>query len=299
MPCYNQSQASYPDTNGNGFSNTQGNGCVDALGLLPVRQLGLDDLSDSSGAALWYAVSQETLANALTIKNSSLASSLTLDTFPVSAIVIAPGQAINGQNRAALNVQDFLEGVNADANRTDYTSGVSATQNDQLLAVTQETLWGLVQDRANAAAANLLNTYLASCGEYPWAATYGGSADSVLNQQSGLLPLGTALPFDWGSVCGGSTAPAVNSWLATHWQDQLLYRMCTSADGNCVNVINGAAAAGVIVAPGIPLAAQARPSANPSDYFELENNDGDDTEFRHERRFDHDSNFNDTVTNLP
>lgn len=290
-----------PDTTGDGLPNVQGATCVDQLGLVPYRLLGLDDLTDATGATLWYAVSLNMLANAATIKNSSLPSTLTLDGEAVAAVVIAPGQAIAGQTRLALSVTNFLEGLNADGNRDDYSSVNNATQNDQLLAVRRETLWPMVETLASNSAATLLNSYRASCGEYPWAAAFGGVSDSVATLQSGSLPLGTALPFNWGGPCGLNVAPALDTWLANHWQDQLYYRLCTSTDGNCVTVANAASspAAGVVIAPGITIATQVRPSAAPGDYFENENSNGNDADFVFMNFFDRPAGFNDTLVTLP
>ncbi|MBO6597095.1 MAG: hypothetical protein JJ952_14705 [Pseudomonadales bacterium] len=285
-----------PDTDGDGFSDPQGLGCDDQLGLVPHRTLDLDNLSDSTGAPLWYAVSLDLLSNAPTTKNSSTGSSLTLDGTPVAAVVIAPGVALDGQSRSVISADAYLEGINADANRDDYDTQVGATQNDQVLALRRETLWSMVESRANNTALALMQSYRASCGEYPWAATFGDAANSVASQQTGALPLGTALPFDWGAACGLSFAPAVDVWLAAHWQDQMFYSMCTTAQGSCLTALNSTVASGslIVTSPGIEFAGQARPGGL-SEYFEDENADSDQTEFVYRDVFDHDQNFNDTV----
>lgn len=290
-----------PDSTGDGLPNVSGAGCVDQLGLVPFRALELDNLTDATGATLWYAVSLDLLSNAATLKNSSLGSTLTLDGLPVAAVVIAPGGAINGQNRVLLNVADFLEGVNADANRDDFVSTINAVQNDQMLAVRRETLWPMVETLASSRAANLLSNYRANCGEYPWAAAFGGAPDSVDTLQAGALPLGSALPFNWSAACGASVAPAVDDWLATHWQDQFFYRMCTVFEGDCVTIANSTSspAAAVVIAPGISMGAQARPSAVIGDYFEDENSDVNDADFKFLTFFDRPVGFNDTLTTLP
>lgn len=289
-----------PDTNGDGVADPQGFGCVDQLGLVPLRTLDLAELTDSTGAPLWYAVSLDLLANSGTIKNSSTNSSLTLDGIPVAAVVIAPGAALGTQSRTNLIAAQFLEGVNADADRDDYVNVLSDTQNDQVLAIRRESVWSLVESKVNASALALLQAYRTNCGEYPWAASFGGSADSVISQQSGALPLGTALPFDWGAVCGLSSAPAVDNWLATHWQDQLFYSMCTTAQGSCLSVTNGDTplASAAVVSPGVELALQNRPGPL-AEYFEDENADGDESQFVYREVFDHQADFNDTVAVQP
>lgn len=290
-----------PDTDGDGMADPAGAGCDDQLGLLPYQTLGIPLLHDAVGAPLWYAVSPELVAGAGTRMNPSLSVSLILDGDPVAAIVIAPGPAINTQTRATLSPAGYLEGINADANPNDFETGTDPTVNDHLLALQLSTLWQLTATLANERAAALVTLYRTSCGEYPWAANFNAAAESIDTQQAGALPLGTALPFDWGAPCGPGLAPPADPWLAAHWQPALYYRMCTAAQGGCLSLTGGALplASAVLVAPGPLLAGQARPSANLDDYFESENSDGDNSTFRVVPAFEHNDVFNDTLRALP
>ncbi len=289
-----------PDTTGDGLANPVGVSCSSQLGLLPTRTLGLDALTDATGAVLWYAVSLEYLGNAATTKNSSLASTLTLDGDPVAAVIIAPGEAINSQARNLISASDFLEGVNADANLSDYVTVIDDTQNDQLLSLETATLWSLVELRATEEASALLENYRSSCGEYPWAAAFGGPYTSVASQQSGSVPFTSALPWDWNTVCPFGTAPVPSAWLSIHWASELQYRMCTFAEGNCVTVLNSSAspAAGAVIAPGPSLTGQIRPGLTLGDYFEDENSNGSSVDFKYLRTIEHTATFNDTTTPL-
>ncbi len=286
-----------PDNTGDGQANAAGTACASQLGLLPYRDLDLDALTDSSGASLWYAVTTNHVSGAAAQKNSSLAPGLTLDGNAMVAVVIAPGAALDGQNRAPLTRTDFLEGINADADFTDYSNTPSAAQNDQVLGLTAGSIWPMVELLATRTAAQLMATYRTNCGDYPWASAFGGAANSISNQRAGGIPLGTALPFDWGAVCGLNTAPAVNTWLANHWQNQIYYRMCTTAEGNCLTVAgHGTSPAnGVVVAPGVITGSQTRASTNISDYYEDLNSDANDAGFRYELPSAYTTTFNDTV----
>ncbi len=289
-----------PDTTGDGLENPVGLACASQLGLVPFRTLGLDAVTDATGAYLWYAVALQYVSNAATLKNSSLQSTMTLDGNTVGAVVIAPGPPVDSQGRTLLLVTDFLEGMNADADLDDYSSATDDSHNDQVLALTPTSLWTLVESRAVSSAVELLDNYRQICGEYPWAAAFGGPFTSIAAEQEGSVPVCTALPYDWGSVCPGGVAPVPSSWLSLHWAKQMFYRMCTFADGNCVTVSNSVSspAAGVIVAPGVPLSGQTRPSVILGNYYEDENANGSNVDFKWLKPMDHSATFNDTTAPL-
>ena len=289
-----------PDTTGDGFENPQGANCESQLGLLPHRTLNIARQTDGAGADLWYAVDLNYTDNTGTLKNSSLATSLTLDGQTVAAIVIGPGKALHGQTRGALTRVDYLEGINADANLGDYESVQSDIQNDITSAIDRSGFWSLIEQRALATTSGLLNDYRDQCGEYPWAADFGGPYDSVTSQQIGAPPFNSALPNDWGVACLPGTAPVPPAWLTTNWSTELLYRMCQSGEGNCITVNDSATspAAGVVIAPGITLAGQTRPDNDFGDYFEDENSSLPDNLFRQTRVLDHNSTYNDRTQTL-
>lgn len=286
-----------PDTTGDGFGNPAVGGCQRQLGLFPYRTLNTDALTDSSGAALWYAVELALVNNAVGLKNSSTAVSLNIDGLAMVAVLIAPGAAINGQNRVLLNTTDFLEGINADASMQNYSDVSDVGRNDHLLGISQMSHWTLVSKVAVNEARNLLLAYQASCGEFPFAAAIGGTGDSVNGLQHGLMPFLSALPEDWGAACAGGAAPVPASWLLTHWADEIQYRMCTSVEGSCLMVTGDSnqSAAAVVVSAGSALSGQNRPSAQLSDYFENENGGAPDNEFRFHKLANLNGSFNDIL----
>lgn len=95
-----------------------------AIGRLPWKALGVDKLLDSSGEPLWYAVGAQWVqpsAGATLVINSEtpVAGGLSRSGTDAVAIVFAPGAALPGQNRSAVNgssppqVANYLEGENA------------------------------------------------------------------------------------------------------------------------------------------------------------------------------------------
>ncbi|MFT4712566.1 MAG: hypothetical protein ACJAVI_001207 [Candidatus Azotimanducaceae bacterium] len=290
-----------PDTNGDGSENTMAGGCTSQLGLLPYFTLGLDNLDDSSGSDLWYAVETSYTVNAAGQRNSSTPSAITLNGQPVSHVIIAPGIALEGQNRSPLTQANFLEGINADSNLNTYDNITTDTQNDVVLGSPLSSFWTLIEQRVLAEAHLLTTTYHTVCNQYPWAANFGGPYTSVPNQQIGSLPFAAALPFNWGAPCVLGIAPTPTNWLVTHWSDQLFYHMCTNLAGNCLTVKDSGSspAAAIILAPGSRLSGQTRPTAVASDYFEAENVSLPDEEYRAANPIDHSGGYNDLSNPLP
>ena len=283
-----------PDVDGDGVEDPAGSDCGSQLGLLPWRTLNLDRSLDTSGAFIFYAV-ETNLVDTAVLRNPSTVTSLTLDGRAMAAVILAPGAPFDGQSRTSLAPGGFLEGINADANLADYQSFTDASGNDQALGLSTSTLWTLVQRRATGESERLLAAYRSACGEYPFAAAFGGPYDSIASQQSGAIAFDSALPFDWGAACPFGTAPVPPAWLSLNWRGELLYRMCLVAEGNCLTVTGPATspASAVVVAPGVSLAGQARPSADVAQYFELDNASAPDTLFTSMMPADFSSTFND------
>ncbi|MEE4659223.1 MAG: hypothetical protein V2J89_02065, partial [Halieaceae bacterium] len=266
---------------------------------------GSDTLSDRSGAALWYAVELSYVATATGPRNPSRVPGLQLDGQPVAAVLIAPNAAFGSQGRALLNAGDYLEGENANNTLNRYATPAADQGNDQLLALRTGPFWTDMARIALAEAARTLTDYRVACGEYPWAADFGGPFTSVASLQHGNLPLASALPFDWGAPCPSGTAPAPVGWLSAHWSDQLYYRMCQSGEGSCLTTIDngvppmtGPAASAVLLSPGPPLSGQVRPSSLEANYFEGQNIAVPDTLFSDWNLVDHDATYNDATLAL-
>jgi type II secretory pathway pseudopilin PulG len=147
-----------------GFSDCTGSTARSMIGRLPWRTLNIDNLRDSSGEELWYAVSQSfrklqcPTANCTTINSDtqgqlSLTGATSMNN--VVAVVIAPGIIIQGQTRpstptaAAHNdpanyVESFSSG---DWVHLGFATNASPTDtlNDRLLVITQADLMAVVE----------------------------------------------------------------------------------------------------------------------------------------------------------
>lgn len=260
-----------PDTDGDGFENRVGSTCSALKGLYPFRTLGSGELKDSTGNRLWYVIDAVVAPDSPAL-NSSQTPQLRVSGSLAVAAVIAPGMAENGQSRTnATTANQYLEGTNASSNVT-----ISQQGNDQVLALSQVAHWQLIERRVLTIVSELLSLYQTQCGVLPWAADFSQtSANSTINLTLGHPPINQALPDNWNTNCAVGITPP--SWLLTHWQNELLYHMCEPADGNCIAITNGnpSSAEYRVLAPGVALSGQTRPSTQINDYYELENADGD------------------------
>lgn len=170
-----------PDINNDGIADTTTGGggivCVEYLGRLPWKTLGLADIRDGSGERLWYALSQNFRDSPVNVHiNSTTAGQLnitgSMSTNQAIAIIIAPGPALAGQIRDSANQNhpsNYLEGSNALGGiNTNYISGPpSPTFNDHLLPITSRDLFSVVEKRVAAEIAAELNQYFTSYHDYP------------------------------------------------------------------------------------------------------------------------------------
>ncbi|MCP5213018.1 MAG: hypothetical protein H6998_19040 [Hahellaceae bacterium] len=294
-----------PDNDGDGLEDVVLGGCATARGFLPFRSLGISRMFDKSGGQLWYAVETNyTLGTTTPPKNSASASGLTLDGISVAAVIIATGQPLSGQarpandfsgfnaaNSAVNHVNDYLEGVNADGNPDTFQNNRSDTNNDIVLGIEIGAYWATVEKVVLTEARRLAQEYRLTCGEYPWASSFG-SNNSVLNDKAGGFPSGIALPNAW-AACVVTPPPA---WLGTEWGNMLYYQMCLTAENDCITVNgdNPSITNGVVVAPGIDFSGN-RPSVDPADYFESDNVDDTDNIVEYRSPVNHSGAFNDVL----
>lgn len=281
-----------PDTSApaDGLEDRVGNSCSATLGRLPYRTLGIDDLSDASGTLLWYAVAPAYTDIGLGQRNSSIANNYSLNGVDFPAIVISPGQTLNGQVRNNFTVANYLEGENANASVDTYAQVSDDTHNDFLAGINTSQFWPLMEKRVLSELSTLLRNYKTACAEFPWAADFAvGADDSIDLLQSGSFPFGTALPADWNTGCALGLQPTTA--MRTHWQNQIYYHFCTTAEGSCLNVTGDLtqSAVAILLAPGVAFGAQTRTNYTLADYFETENANGDTT-----FQFLQSSNFNGT-----
>jgi hypothetical protein len=220
-----------PDTNDNGIAEdeeTPGYLCDQAaerVGRLPWKTLGIEDLRDTSGERLWYALSANFSANNNTAAiNSNTAGQFTI-TAPsataaagpqlaagVAAVVIAARAAVAGQTRGSsdsLNPVNYLDGPNAGVTGTYVTTNATTNVptdpaqptlyalNDRVMALSPAEIFDQVEGAIALRIARdikpYLNTYNATWGRYPFAAQFGNPNTSqykgVDEKLAGFLPV--------------------------------------------------------------------------------------------------------------
>ncbi len=184
-----------PDTNNDGSPNPP---CgkkdfgLHPTGRLPWRYLGLDDLRDSAGERLWYALSLNFRNNPkISSLNSDTPGQLCVDTnhdndcndsvdaSDLVAILFAPGFALESQDRAS-DVNDlthYLEGDNVSRADGRYqrasSTAVDAAEhfNDRLVTLSRGELMAAIERRVLKEAEQALLAY-AEDGDGDSAATY-------------------------------------------------------------------------------------------------------------------------------
>ncbi len=287
-----------PDTDdpADGQENRSGSACANQIGWFPYRTMSTEEFVDGSGTLLWYAVSPSySNSSGLAARNSSISNNYTLDGNEVAAVIIAPGIALDGQQRVPVTVAGFLEDENANASVDTYARSPSDTNNDKLIGLGVADFWSLMERKVLIEIESLARDYKLACSEFPWAANFNvGADDSVDTLQSGSFPFDSALPTDWGSGCAASIGPSVE--IQFNWRDQIYYSFCTVAENDCINIVgdNPTTATAVLIAPGIPLASQNRSVAAQADYFETENATAGEP-YRQLLPRNLDSNFNDVL----
>lgn len=173
--------------------NLTRNDCPSYIGWLPWVTLDLPELTDNSGTRLWYVLSRSLRDDdAAQPINSDTSNTLTLDNREdIAALIIAPGAAINGQQRPGNAPADFLEADNALAGNR-YINGPGNNQfNDVILALTRQELMAAVEKRVAAELHSCLEQHATASAnlrqEYPWpspfsAANGRGQAGSYFGQ---------------------------------------------------------------------------------------------------------------------
>lgn len=292
-----------PDVDNDGastpISDYSGSNCINLVGRLPWKTLGLPDLRDGGGERLWYALSDVYHAGATPPLTSDTLGQLTVtgsaSATNVVAIVFSPGEVLNTQVRDPANennVANYLEGENANGDTIFTTGAASAIFNDRLLVITNADLMPVVEQRVAREIISILQSYKTAtaalgynggAGVYPWADISDGISNNGYNR--GRFPCKGATPENWGS----NGTPTLPNWLTngclvtplSGWSKVIYYAAAQNQlDAGCstctaatlsVNGVSGTAL--VLLTPG---AAGASPrGAWPTAYFEDSQNNDD------------------------
>ncbi|HEY6863408.1 MAG TPA: ubiquitin-activating E1 FCCH domain-containing protein [Burkholderiales bacterium] len=233
LPCPDQDDDGDADCVGAGITNS-----ISLIGRLPWKTIGTEDLRDSSGERLWYAVSRNfRKLYGTTVINSDTPGQLTVTGTAsgsnIVAVIIAPGQVTQGQNRVTghNSAAAYLEGFNAnDSVNFIFTTNALPTDalNDRLVAITQADLMAAVEPVVSARIERDVKPYLVAYfnqwGAFPFpakfaepappgpgtngpattrpqAAASGPDYSGDASQAAGLLPISTLAntptPYPW------------------------------------------------------------------------------------------------------
>ena len=247
--------------------------------VLPRKGLGVNALS-WQGHRLWYAVSINLVHNHVPsfdpIINPSIVNSPAnpwlrvidqngvLISDRVAAVIIAPGEALAGQDRAGVaTVDNFLDSFqkggstysNQDYNSADedFIIAASLSQvddndpsitkpylfNDKLVYITIDELMASLEKRVGEEVSHALKTYKATNGYYPYAAHLGTSLSYVSdgNLQKGFLPLFQSCDLNIATQSFSCRQPIFDTVLSgiTNIKFVLSSPLYISSSGSCTN----------------------------------------------------------------
>jgi hypothetical protein len=215
-----------PDLNNDGSAATNCSvGGNTTIGRLPYETLEVSDLRDSSGARLWYVLS-DNYANKtprLEPLNSETDGQLTIDgNTDIVAVIIAPGVPIGNQSRDPADtnilteIANYLENDNNNLDQSFISQDPDPTNftdfNDNLITITRQELMELVEKRVLGDLRTALASYKTTHGAYPWLSPFV-DPKSVARQLRDLAGSGSAgltlqdgssnIDFnDWGVSAG-------------------------------------------------------------------------------------------------
>lgn len=222
-----------PDAAGNGTEQSPcGTSGSVALGLLPVKSLGLPDLRDADGNCLWYAVSGSFKANPKTLpfnwdtqgqlsvreaKSGRLLAAPDDGNGGAAAVIIAPGPALANQRRdASSNCGAAQPGAYLENSGNVFETGIQvdgngvSVANDRVVWITAKEIFDTVARRSDFAG------YLNECIE---------AMRSMLGSQKART--GNVLPANpFG-------AQAFYYTFYDGWKDQFRYLHCPTASPGC------------------------------------------------------------------
>ncbi|MES9843043.1 MAG: hypothetical protein ABW131_00235 [Candidatus Sedimenticola sp. 6PFRAG5] len=287
--------------------------CVDSRGGTGAH------LKDASGASLWYAVTRNLLYEfGYPVINSQLADSSSgwitvrdnsgaVLSDRVAAVVIAPGVALQGQERigAASPASQFLDSVtigatiysNANFDSDFIRADESDNFNDRLEFITIDELMVMIERKVAVKVRGCLDDYAAVSGDkYPWAAPLDGASApgyaGVYNSGFGRLPdslniesspgvVDPAMQLTWQPAdCFSGMA----YW--NNWREMVFYQVAPgyqpgsgASCPDCLTLNGSGAFRAMVVVAGQRLAGQNRSSNSDqgeiTNYLEGDNADAD------------------------
>ena len=177
-------------TDDNGLSNHPNDGksdnltrndCPSYMGWLPWVTLDLPETTDDSGTRLWYVLARslrdDDLAQPI---NSDTPTTLILDgRTDIAALIIAPGAAVDAQNRPSNLPADYLDGENANGDNIFVSGPGSEHFNDVVLALSKQELMSAVEKRVAAEVRGCLEQHATASTnlwhDNPWPAPLSSS----------------------------------------------------------------------------------------------------------------------------
>ncbi len=179
-----------PDTDDDGIAQLlSGNDCLEYIGRLPWKTLGLPDLRDGTNERLWYALSpafrdddsarplNSNTKGSLSVYSADGTSLLTEAGYDAVAVIFAPGRPVASQSRSTASEKNsaanYLDSANGRDNSIEVGPFIAGTQsdtfNDQLILITTRNLMPLVEQRVAGTVKKALADYYSANGYYPWA----------------------------------------------------------------------------------------------------------------------------------
>lgn len=227
-----------PDAGGTG--TFFGDDCDADSGRLPYRTLATPPLRDAGGAQIWYVLdpSLRDRSSQEPINPEEKTGGLTVNgKGHFGAVLIAPGEALSGQNRSSGNRENFLEGGNESG--SEFTDCMNEPDcNDIVLGVSIDQLFYAVQSRVLGVVAEMLRDFYSTHGYLPYAAPFDSDeCDGAGTRTVGELPFADSDGDCGGIVLDRSDDPSDGQWVAANnWFDLIVYRVdsdCAGAGAAC------------------------------------------------------------------
>jgi hypothetical protein len=173
------------------------------IGRFPYKSLEVSELRDSSGARLWYALSENYRNNPqLEPLNSEIPGQLTVNgNGDIVAVIIAPGAPLGNQNRdptdttITTEIANYLETENNDLdldfNSIDPSVIDVSDFNDRLITLTRQELMAVIEKRVLGEVKKVLAAYKTTHNAYPWLSPFA-DPKAVARKLSGFADAGSS-----------------------------------------------------------------------------------------------------------